>query len=232
MQQLTDDIVHVWEVDLNVDPAFLKTCSRTLSPDELERANKYAFEKDHNYFIARRGVLRKLIGHYLNAKPDSIYFNYGPFGKPYLPKYHDFQFNLAHSNGHALMAFSIKIPLGIDLEFINRNLEFDNIADHFFSRGETKSLKNVSTEQKAISFYNCWTRKEAFIKARGDGLTFPLDKFEVSIEPNDQKALIGLYHDSENAGDWTIKSLEVEGDFAAALAFKDKNISVNSNVWE
>ncbi len=95
--ELQDDVVDIWRADMNVDPIFLETCYGMLSSDELIRADKYTFERDRNYFIARRGILRTLIGQYLNCESHAIVFNYGPYGKPYLSKYPNFQFNISHS---------------------------------------------------------------------------------------------------------------------------------------
>ncbi len=218
--ELKDSIVDVWGADMNVDSVFLKTCFAMLAPDEVNRAGNYRFNKDRDHFIARRGILRSLIGDYLNYEPRKVQFAYGAFGKPFVidqPLY----FNLTHSKDQVIFAFSRETPLGIDMELIKDGIDYMQVADHFFAPGEVASLRKKEGIDLRQSFYRCWTRKEAFIKANGDGLSFPLNQFEVSLKPNEQEALIEIRDSSDNVPMWTINNLNVRKDFFGALAYKN-----------
>ena len=221
--------VHVWFVDLS-DELAVNQCVNLLSEDEKERAAKFRFEKDRLYFIIARGVLRQILGLYLSEKPDTIQFEYGEYGKPFLPK-NTLQFNLSHVGEIALIALTKKDIIGIDVEVINRKIEIENIAKHFFAKGEIDCLMSLPKAQRHEAFFNCWTRKEAFIKATGDGLSFPLDQFEVSLKPNEKAELLATYFNEKEHEKWSLFDLKMKEGYKAALAVKGKVEEIKCFEW-
>ncbi|MDQ2975523.1 MAG: 4'-phosphopantetheinyl transferase superfamily protein, partial [Acidobacteriota bacterium] len=183
--------VHLWQARL--DDQLAVTLKPLLSEEETARANRFHFIKDRNDFIVARGLLRKLLAAYLGvAGSADLTFSYGDKGKPFLAENQrsSINFNLAHSHGMALYAFSHDRELGVDLEFVKDELADEEIADRFFSTTEVKALQRVPAELRRQAFFNCWTRKEAYIKARGEGLSMPLNDFDVSLAPGEPAALL------------------------------------------
>jgi 4'-phosphopantetheinyl transferase len=164
-------------------------------------------------------LLRKLLGGYLGVKPSELRFTYSDKGKPALAETQQnwLNFNLAHAHGRALYAFSIGRGVGIDLEFMREDFVGDTIAERFFSPAEIAVLATVPFELKQQAFFNCWTRKEAYIKARGDGLSMPLDEFDVSFAPGAEAALLRNHKDPGEATRWSMRSIPAPEGYAAAL---------------
>lgn len=175
---------------------------RVLSADERERAARFHFLKDREHFIAARGLLRLLLSRYLDLPPQQLSFSYSPYGKPALAGERDctsLRFNVSHSHGVALYAFTLEREVGVDVEYIRQDVVGESIAEHFFSAQEVTSLRALPAGVQPQAFFNCWTRKEAFIKARGEGLSFPLDQFDVSLVPGEATALISTRNDPQEA---------------------------------
>jgi 4'-phosphopantetheinyl transferase len=209
--------VHVWHADLDTYPAdgFLPL----LSEDEVSRARRFHFSKDRNHFIVARGLLRKLLGDYLNIEPARLRFAYAEKGKPALEDSQRslLSFNLAHSHGKAIYAFSRGRAVGVDLEFVREDVAGDKIAERFFSPFEIAALKALTPELREQAFFDCWTRKEAYIKARGDGLSMPLDEFDVSLAPGEEAALLQNPKEPEEVRRWTMRTITVAPGYVAAL---------------
>lgn len=216
------DEVHIWRANLDIEPKLRAFFETTLSSDERQRAYRFHFEKDRLHFIAARGILRQLLGRYLEKDPKEIVFSYTTYGKPFLAEYSWLQFNISHSKGYALFGMVQQLSIGIDLEFIRPKIEFERLAKRFFSTNETQTLLGLSTTERYRGFFNCWTRKEAFIKAKGEGLSLPLDQFEVSLEPNIPAKLIATHWNPEEAADWHLYELFPQTNFVGALAVKGK----------
>lgn len=218
---LDGDEVHVWNTALDQSPSTIETLFSILTPDEQDRAAKYYFRKDCEHYIVARGVLRTILGRYLNMASERLRFRYGPFGKPALISdsgANELRFNVAHSGGIALYAFSRERELGIDIEHMRENFDYLEIAKHYFSRSEISTLRTLPAEAQARAFFNCWTRKEAYLKAHGAGLSFPLDRFDVSLAPGEPAALLRVDDDSEAASNWSLQELSVDSGYVAALA--------------
>jgi 4'-phosphopantetheinyl transferase len=212
--------VHVWRVPLDIPASVRTALHETLSPDERDRAGRYRFDRDRNRFTVGRGVLRLLLGSYLGIPPDRPRLCYGAQGKPALANEGgewDLQFNLSHSQGLALVAFSPGRALGVDLEQIRPDLAEDRIAESFFSRQEVATLRALPPEQQAEAFFACWTRKEAYIKALGGGLSISLDSFDVSLAPGAPAALLRVRDDPGEASRWSLRELDPGPGFAGAL---------------
>src|ERR1043166_1017688 len=172
--KLPDEEVHVWRAGLDLPPAQLERLHRVLSPDEQEKAAWFHFEKDRQHFTAARGFLRMILGRYLGSDPGELRFSYNSYGKPSLAAEFStppLRFNLAHSHGLALFAFNCGRELGIDLESIRPDRATEEIAERFFAEAEVAALRSLPLEARVRAFFDCWTRKEAFIKARGMGLS-------------------------------------------------------------
>ena len=174
--------IHIYRSSLESSSELLKQYESLLSPDELQKAYRYKFEKDRDHFITGRALLRNILAKYLNQSPDKIIFSYSDKGKPFI-RHSNLKFNLAHSGGKAVFAFAEKAEVGIDIEYMRELPDALQIAKRFFSDEEVNEFMKVNDDEIKPAFFNCWTRKEAFIKAVGDGLSFPLKDFTVTILP-------------------------------------------------
>jgi 4'-phosphopantetheinyl transferase len=214
---LQADEVHLWK--FNLDQQSPDSLKLLLSDDESRRAGRFHFAKDRNHFIAARGLLRKLLAAYLGDNPADLKLLYGEKGKPYIAETRQtsINFNLAHSQGIAIYAFSQGRQLGIDLEYVREDLADEKIAERFFSPREINALRAVPLELRKQAFFNCWTRKEAYIKARGEGLSMPLDEFDVSLAPGEPAALLNNHKDTGEISRWRMESVPVAQGYVAAL---------------
>ena len=192
---LEDDEVHVWRAQLDAPEAVIHQLRETLDPAEVARADRFHFEKDRRQFVIGRGLLRTILGRYLNLKPHTLRFGYGAQGKPFLMGIGDStcRFNLSHSAGVVLIAVTANREPGIDLERIRPEFANETIAEEFFSSQEIAALRGLPTHVQPEAFFNCWTRKEAYLKARADGLSFPLGQFSVSLIPGEPAALLSVH---------------------------------------
>lgn len=215
--ELVQDEIHVWL--LNVNNYSSEEFWNILSKSEKQRAQRFAFAKHTEKFMITHGVLRMLLSQYLKQDPKAIKFTQNEYGKPAVLD-SELEFNISHSGDLALFAFAKNTALGVDVEAIKPKIEYEDIAKRFFSAAENEQLLNISSKNRKKAFFNCWTRKEAFIKAIGEGLSFPLSDFDVNVEEleSSQSQLLKI-HKTYNANDWSILTLSVPGKHAAALAF-------------
>lgn len=209
--------VHLWQATL--DDRLAEGLKHFLSDDEGSRADRFHFAKDRNHFIAARVLLRTLLGAYLGIDSDKLRFAYAEKGKPYLEESQrsGINFNLAHSHGRALYAFSNGREVGVDLEFIRADLTDEKIAERFFSPREIETLSTVPAELRKEAFFNCWTRKEAYLKAGGAGLSMPLDEFDVSLAPGEPAALLRNDRSPAEVARWKMRSIPMPAGYVAAL---------------
>ena len=217
---LSKDDVHVWRADLDLPTWRLQPLVQTLSSDEQVRADRFYFEKDRKYFIAGRGLLRTILGHYLDLEPSQLQFSYSSRGKPTLVNTNTPEalcFNLSHSNGLALYAVTRSRSIGIDLEHVRPMPDAEKLAKRFFSPHEYAVISTLLPEQKQEAFFNAWTRKEAYLKATGDGLA-GLEQVEVSLTPGETAALLSIQGDRQAASRWSMYQLTPALNYIAALA--------------
>ncbi|MCM3874405.1 MAG: 4'-phosphopantetheinyl transferase superfamily protein [Pyrinomonadaceae bacterium] len=217
--------VHVWHAML--DDRLAGRLRSVLSEDELTRADRFHFQKDRNHFIVARGLLRTILASYLDVSPIDLRFCYGEKGKPALMKIsgeNSIEFNLSHSHGMALFAFSRNRALGVDLEFIRDELMGEDVAERFFSDAEVTALRALSPETRRQAFFNCWTRKEAYIKACGEGLSMALNEFDVSLVPGEPAALLKNKKDPNEVSRWSMHSIPVESGYVAALVAEGSEV--------
>lgn len=222
---LTKDEVHVWRAKLDLTQNTIQSLWRTLATDELARAKRFHFAQDRTRFIAARGVLRTILSLYLEVEPSRVLFSYSAHGKPTLDtkggSNHGrlpLQFNLSHTGELALYAIAHGRQVGVDVECVRADVAGDRMAAHFFSPHEQAQLKALPPHLQHKAFFTCWTRKEAYLKARGDGLTLPLDQFDVSLQPGRPAALLQTAFDPGEAARWSLQELQPGRGYAAALA--------------
>ncbi len=216
--ELVGDEAHLWDVDLLAAPAESERLGSFLAEDERGRAARYHFDRHRRRFIVSQGVLRALLGRYLERHPAGIVFEYGPKGKPSLPGEPELHFNVSHSHERSVVAISAGGELGVDIERLRPLPDADDIARRFFSAREAAAYAAVPRAQRPQAFFNCWTRKEAFIKALGEGLFLALDRFDVSLVPGDPAAILRIDDDPEKARDWSLTDFRPVDGFAGALA--------------
>jgi 4'-phosphopantetheinyl transferase len=226
---LTSGEVHLWRARLEQPPELETTLQenflRALDQAERERASRFHFEKHRRRFILGRGFLRTLLARYLQTRPEDVSFSYGPYGKPALSaEHHSLRFNASHSHELAVYAFAQGHEVGVDLEYIKKDLATEDIARHFFSAYEVETLSTLPEAERSAAFFRCWTRKEAYIKAIGTGLSHPLDEFDVTLAPGEHAALLRDHRDPDAPRRWSMFNLEL-GDYAGALAVQDINVT-------
>jgi len=221
------DNIHIWVVDTKATSSVVAHFKTLLASDELSRAARYRFAYLRDAFIISRGVLRILLGYYLSTEPASIQLAYDPKGKPTLGEAARIGFNTTHSNGIALLAFAWACEVGVDIEQIRSFPGLQELAERFFSPEEVADLNLLPTEQRERGFFLCWTRKEAYLKAIGDGLTTPLDSFRVTLLPEQPARLVHIGYDKIAAEAWTLHDLSPRSGYAAALAYRGERRPVH-----
>ena len=216
--------VHVWRVCLEQREASVERLRQLLSSDEQARADRFHFDIDRRHFIVARGSLRTILSRYLEIAPAEIQFSYESHGKPRIASANSqaerLKFNVAHSGGLALYAFTLVGEIGIDLEHIRPEFTGDDIARRFFSATEVARLDKLPTQTRHEAFFNCWTRKEAFIKAKGVGLSLALDQFDVTLAPAEPAALLRTYWDENEAARWSLQAIDPGSGYAGAVAIE------------
>ena len=228
------DEVHVWRATFDQTRSQIQSFLHHLAADERARAERYYFERNREHFIVARGVLRAILGLYLNRAPECLSFCYSSHGKPALAGDSDrdaIRFSVSHSHGVALYAVTRGRELGIDLERIRFDLAVAEIAERFFSRREVAMLRTLPAEVQRQAFFRCWTRKEAYIKARGEGLSLPLDQFDVSLAPGEPAAVLGTQRDPSEAARWSLLELDPAPGYVAALAVEGRSWRLTCWQW-
>jgi 4'-phosphopantetheinyl transferase len=224
---LRKDEVHVWRVALDQARPRERRLRQTLSQEEHERAARFHFQRDRERFIVARGLLRLILGRYLDVKPSQLQFSYGPHGKPALASecgVNALRFNLSHSHELALYAVTRGRDVGVDVEHVRGDMDTEAIANRFFSEQETAILRSLAPEGRRKAFFACWTRKEAYIKARGEGLTIPPDSVSVAFAPGEAAGLLDVRDRPGEASSWSLLELHPDPSYAAALAVEGRNL--------
>lgn len=212
--------VHTWRVPLDVPDAARRHLVGLLSDDERERAARFHHERDGAAFIAAHGALRLILGRYLHLDPAALRFRASAHGKPSLDGLAGttLTFNLSHSHRLALIAVSTGREVGVDVEWMRADLADMRVAERFFSAHEVGVLRSLPAADRVRGFFNCWTRKEAYIKARGEGLSMPLHEFDVTLAPGEPARLLSTRADPCDAARWALAALEPGDGYAAAVA--------------
>ena len=231
---LPRNAVHVWRASLHVSASELRAFEDTLAVDERARAERFYFQKHREHFIAGRGLLRNILSRYLDGAPDQLRFCYNSYGKPALTKESGAEglcFNLSHSHGIALYAITHGREIGVDIEYFRPDVEAEKLAERFFSPREAAVLRTLPEHLRKEGFFNCWTRKEAYIKAEGKGMSIPLSTFDVSLTPGEPAALLRTQNHSQETSRWSLQALNPEPSYAAALAVKGHDRELKCWQW-
>lgn len=223
--------IDLWIWRFTDDKASQMEIQAFLSPEETARAARFVFPADKARFVGRRFHVRKVLGNYLSCAPGDIVFEHNGHGKPFLSPAHrsDLRFNLSHSEDVAVLGVTHGLELGVDVERVRPISE--KVASRFFSRAECETLASIPADQADRSFHECWTGKEAFVKALGSGLSVPLDSFEVSFGPGSDSAIIrigSLGNDEPRA--WRLWRFEAAPGFLGAVAARTAGYPWELNV--
>jgi 4'-phosphopantetheinyl transferase len=217
-----DRTVDVWVIPVRASEAVVSKFKAVLSQDELARATRLRFEHLRRSFIVAHGTQRVLLSRYLKVAPAEIQFTYSAKGKPNISGTSNIRFNLSHSGDFVLLAVTLNCDVGVDLEQMRPLPDLANIADRYFSREETSELMSLPPEQHERAFFACWTRKEAYIKAVGEGLSTPLDSFHVTLLPDAPARMIHLGGGTGAAEAWNIVNIDLgHPQYMAALAYHE-----------
>ncbi len=229
--QLKNDNVDVWCISLRMDESSLNSLLQLLTEDERKKAGRLRFKRVRDDFVASRGLLRLILTAYLNEKPQSLEFQYGKHGKPDLADGFNrigVTFNMSHSHGMALYGVGLEQAIGVDIEKIRTDMSFIKIAKRFFSSLEYETLQRLPAHQLKYGFFNCWTRKEAYIKAKGEGLSSLISRFAVSLAPGEPAAMLDHELDAREVSRWSITDLDIGPDYAAAIAVDGQGVTVTN----
>jgi 4'-phosphopantetheinyl transferase len=226
--------VHVWWANLGRPAEEVRELETLLSEDERRRADGFYFEKDREHYIVSRGTLRSIIGLYLDSSPARLRFSCNDFGKPFLAEElgrDGLSFNLSHSQGLALYGLTRGRKIGVDVEYVRPDVNVAGIAANFFSPREVAALNSLPPCDRRRAFFTCWARKEAYIKARGEGVSLPLDSFTVSLKPGEPAALLDVAGDPLETARWQFHDLAPAPDYAAAVAAEGHDWRLTARQW-
>ena len=226
--------VHLWRLSLIQPDDVIERLRYTLSCDEIERAARFRFAEHKRKFIIARGALRTILGEYLDLPARALNFRYGVLGKPELSLSPDtkLQFNLSHSREKGIVALTYERRIGVDIEYIDQQSKTAALAAKFFSATEVRLLEQFEPARRNIAFYHTWVRKEAYLKALGQGLSIPLHTFSVSVDPGSCAFLTHVSNEIDpEPVKWEIHALDVHHDYAGALLVNDFGLELKYFNW-
>lgn len=232
MRDLPEGDVHVWSIRLDGSEDRIRRLAQVLSRDEMDRANRFRFDVHRHRFIAARSAMRHLLAEYGGVDPQVLRFHYGHRGKPDLPDFPWLHFNLSHSEDRALLAVTRVAPIGVDIEYLRSMPDLMDIAERFFARGEVERLVRQPSSEHAPCFFRCWTRKEAYLKAVGEGLAIPLNRFEVTHEPDREPRFLAFRDPKEAPEAWSLHHLDPEAGYFGAVALRASPEAVKLEGWD
>lgn len=222
---LHSGVVHLWLANLSDKENKLSVYKKILSTDELAHADKFLKEEHGIYYVISKAITRQILSRYLAILPEKIEFGVEKNGKPFVVG-GDLQFNVSHSGDYLLVGVTKKNLIGVDIERVKKNLDHLALAKRFFTQKEYETLEMLSDEKQIAAFYRCWTRKEAFIKATGLGLSFGLANFGVDVsEKSESSCLLSVSDKSFSKNDWFLSSISCEklsSSYFAAFAAHEK----------
>jgi len=225
--------VHAWYASLNLSGDRVCDLTHLLSDEERLRGEQYLFGRDSRRFVVGRALLRLILSGYLDTPPESLTFRYEPNGKPALAGRWQgvLEFNLSHSNENALYAVTRGRKIGVDLEYIRPLPDADDIALRCFSKHENAMLAETRSTERLRTFFEFWTRKEAYIKAIGEGLSFPLDQFDVCLTAGEEERMLSIPGAAPGEPRWTLRALAPDPTYAAALVVEGQGWRLACARW-
>lgn len=221
--------VHVWAVGLGDESVDLERAREVISLDERERAERFIFERDRRRYLVAHGALHAILSRYLKIDTAILRFNIGSNGKPKLPSTHapsGVDFNLSHSNEMALLAVTHGREVGVDVEYVNEQFEFQEVAERFFTASEVAAMRSLPNELQRQAFFKCWTSKEAFLKAKGTGLSGKLDEVEISLTTERRVQI------HASVPGWSLAELAPGSGYEGALVVEGPLMPVHCYLWE
>ncbi|MCK4869626.1 MAG: 4'-phosphopantetheinyl transferase superfamily protein [Gammaproteobacteria bacterium] len=221
VDRLSAGVINLWEIYLPNVTSYYDELYAILSLSEREQAGRFVFAQDRERFVLSHGLLRVLLGKYLSIAEHDLEFDVGAYGKPSLGanKFSiNLQFNLSHSHDVACFAFTLDHAVGVDVEYMREDFAGSDIAKRYFSAQEYKQLVSLPQGAQKESFFKCWTRKEAFIKAIGKGLSFGLDKFDVELVADAGQLLTAVRGGDYDVADWSVFAVDVRAGYFGAVA--------------
>lgn len=231
---LSHEEVHVWRASLDVAARHTQDLRCTLTIDELSRAERFVYAQDRERFIVARGLLRAVLGRYLNVAPEQLRFRHGASGKPALAAEsggHGIHFNLSDSHGLVLYAVALNREVGVDVEHVHPIPEAAELVARFFSFSERAEFRALAPDDQLGAFFRCWTRKEAYIKAKGQGFALPLDRFDVSVAPGRSAELLNVDGYPYEASRWSLCDLSPAPGYVGALAVEGHGWRLTCRQW-
>lgn len=231
--ELSEKHIDIWRTALDLPQQQIDDYRSLLSADEVSRANRFKVDRKYREYIISRGLLRRVLGNTLNRDPATLVFAYTEHDQPVLASSRNGPpvcFNVSHSHELTLIALTLKNPIGIDVEYVRHNVEFKKLAKRFFSIQEARDLETYTDIGVPQAFFSCWTRKEAFVKALGDGIAFGLNEFSVSVSPFDDAVTLTTHWDRDEAKNWSLLNLPAGPEYIAALAVNGHDFEIR--YWE
>ncbi len=228
---LHSDEVHIWHASVDVSERCLEHFERVLSHDEVKRANRFHFECDRRRFIVAHGLLRYFLSCYCFSTPYKHSFDYNYYGKPGLSGNTQLHFNMSHSGKYVLYGFTRGREIGVDIEHVRKTENLELIINSYFSSREIYEFSKLSKQFRNKAFFSCWTRKEAYIKAQGKGLSLPLNQFSISFIPDEPVELLETQHNVKEKSRWSLTEIAVNAEYAAAVAVEGHNLSFLNRQW-
>ena len=225
--------VHVWIAPLDLPDSAAAERAAWLDADEEARAARFRFPRDRRAFTVARGTLRILLGRYLGRSAGLVRLSYGPHGKPALADAgaNPLRFNVSHSGELGVFAFARSSDVGVDVEHMRALSDLDGIAERFFSAEEVSALRRIAGEARREAFYRCWTAKEAYIKGVGEGLSMPLDRFAVSLDPTEGAVRLRVLRGPAPPGAWRLHRFEPRPGYVAAVAVAGRSFRIRFREW-
>jgi 4'-phosphopantetheinyl transferase len=232
---LGDAEAHLWVVALDPASERLPDFGLILSPDEQERASRFRSDVDARRYMAARASLRTLLGAYVGIEPGQLRFTYDKFGKPGLGgdvPASSMRFSVSHSGDLGLFGFVREHRIGVDLERVRAGIDVESLAKNHFSPNEFQTLRCLSSDRQLEAFFCCWTRKEAYLKGRGEGMSYGLDRFEVNVTPGEPAAILRAVDDPDVSRRWTLEHLTPAPGYLGAAAVETDNVTFRCFQWE
>ncbi len=226
--------VHIWRAGLDLPIKRVQELKEKLSIDERIKSEHFRFERDRSQFIAARGILRMILGCYLGVEPSTIRFFYEKHGKPRLQNTFaktDIQFNVSHSEGLALYSFTRGHEVGVDIEYMREISEMEQIVERFFSVRDRVFFGTLPASEKQYPFFHWWTRKEAFVKATGEGLSSPLDTFDAALAEGKSVGSLGILGEPREGKRWSTWDVTPAEEFAGAVVVEGRGLYVQFWQW-